>query len=173
MATAYITLIKKSVKEGDIIPFDAIKELKIKNVLTKSEARDAVKSKIPEGWKILKVEISYGSRDPYQLNENPIKMRQCTYCGYKWPMRKSICSACGADLKKTGEVIVNRIRKNVIAEKPKTDCAELFTRKLIEVMNVPIKKHSTVDHTEMYKFGNPFNLSFEEREILWKMGRVV
>ncbi len=36
------------------------------------------------------------------------KLRQCTYCGYKWPMRKVTCSACGADLKKTGKSVFTK-----------------------------------------------------------------
>jgi len=68
------------------------------------------------------------------------------------------------------------LSKNVIAERPKIteiDVSELFTQKLLNALRTPISKHSNIDHSDMYKFGNPLEVTKEERKELWKKGIVV
>lgn len=44
-------------------------------------------------------------RNSKMSNPNPSKMRQCPYCGYKWHLKKQICTICGSDLTRYGKVV--------------------------------------------------------------------
>ena len=104
------------------------------------------------------------------MRNSIVKLRQCVYCGYKWPMRKKVCSACGADLKKTGEIIMRKTHpiKNVIAE---DIASEIFTKNLMKTFEHSIGRTKTP--SGVFKFGDPFDVSDEERNRLGKLGFIV
>ena len=68
------------------------------------------------------------------------------------------------------------ISKNVIAERTKIteiDISKLFAQKLLKALRTPISRHIRIDHSDMYKFGNPLEVTKEERKELWKKGIVI
>ena len=64
MANYRVTLIRHGIKIGDIFPYGSVKEIIIRNVDSKAEARRIAKDKAGKDWRVGWAEEILGPRDP-------------------------------------------------------------------------------------------------------------
>ena len=64
MASYRVTLIRHGIKTGDIVPYGSVKEITIRNVGSKTEARRIAKDKAGKDWSVGWAEEILGPLDP-------------------------------------------------------------------------------------------------------------